>query len=203
MPEKIADWLISEYYSSLTRKINASLTYLHHTITWALTITIAGIGWIITGNDFPNEKGMLLSLILLIFISHFFVRAGKAYINVVRYASLQRRITYNKLGIHESLGANNISALTQHILSLDLEWSSPLRATTVIKKLLTEFGFGYFFVFTASITIYSLIKIPIILINFAFLKGTIIIIILEIVFGLIHSPYLRKVEVDLLAERYR
>ena len=203
MEEKKEEWITTEYHSFLTEAVSASLQYLHSTITWSLTITSAGLGLIISQKSFPDFKSYIFSLALLLIICHFFVRAGKAYINVVRYAAIQRYIIYHKLNCSPNNCSNGLQPIDYYIKRYHLEWRCPLNRKTVVIKLITEFGFLYFFSIAILGLIYVICKIQHsdLTISIGIVVG--IISFYEIYNGLFLSPYMRETDVDNLAEKFR
>ncbi len=204
MEDDALKWINTEYHSFLSEAVSASLQYLHSTITWSITITSAGVGFILAQKTFPDPKSYLFSLALLVIISHFFVRSGKAYINVIRYAAIQRYIISKKLDCKANLcSPDNFESLKYYIKRYHLEWSCPLKRTTVLTKLLTEFGFLYFFIFNFGLLGYIISKIQHSNTTIAIGLLAIIACYLEIYCGLLLSPYMRDIEVDKLAEKFK
>jgi hypothetical protein len=200
---KVMDWLMRDYFISLTYKVNASLDYLHSAITWSITTTTAGMGLALAQQDFPNEKSWVLSLALIVFVTHFCVRAAKGYINVIRYAALQRRIQMCLLLENDGTGGPDCSAVVDQIKALDLEWQCPLKRRTVFYKLLLEFGFSYFYLLLIGIATYVATHICFTGAIVWLGALALVLVFVEFYFGLVRSPYMRAVCRDDLAEKYR
>lgn len=203
MDHSDSSWLRDVYFSSMTDKINASLDYLHSTITWSITVATAGVGLITAQATYPDMLSMLLSLLLLILLTHFFARAGKAYMNVVRYAAIQRRLTYWILSVATPDGEHQaVSDIRDCITYLDLEWRSPVRPATVLRKLLLECGFAYLYMGVFGLVCFTAVGINT-LASYLAALAALLLIVLEVRYGLLRSPYLRATAIDALAEAYR
>jgi hypothetical protein len=199
MDDRSQAWLSETYYAGLTEKLNASIEYLHSAIAWSITLTVAGVSVILTQARFPNERSLVLGVMLSLFLNHFGVRAAKGYLNVVRFAAIQRRLTAWQLSRSEG----DLNRLIEHIRSLDLAWCSPVRKRVVLYKIIFECGYGYFYALTIGTIIYTLATIQATVADILLTIAGAVVQLLELYFGLLRSPYLRTIARDEIAELYR
>jgi hypothetical protein len=183
------------FYRTIAQSVDINMTYLNQTVNWSITIFAGALGAAIVQEKFPNFNTQILLAILLVVISHFFVRCSKAYINVMRYTSLDRYII-------AAMALSDYEVAFGAIVKYHVQWVSPLAARTVLYKAFVEFGFIYMWLVVAGLYAYALyeawsISALVLVIIAHVLMG------IEIYIGLIRSPYLAKVEPMEVAERLR
>ena len=76
-------------------------------------------------------------------IVHFAIRSAKNYLNIVRFAKLEREALKCNLKINSGSPKNFLDAVEKYHIS----WRSPLAVSTIVKKVIFEFGFLYIFGF--------------------------------------------------------
>lgn len=194
------DWSHTTYLCHLGSLIDSNMTYLHSTLSWAVTILVGALGFTISRNSFPDHQAFITSLVLLPIIGHFAVRTGKAYLNVVRYGALEKHILLSLLNDKD---LNAWIDNRARILSYHCDWSSPLKLGSVIYKLLFELGFFYFFGITLGLSLYILITVGFSWYLMAELLVAISLLVLEIWLGLLKSAYFRTVRPDEIAQAQR
>jgi hypothetical protein len=185
----------SYYHRNLSHHITMSMTYLHTSVNWTITTIIGGGAAIILRDRILDEVTAIYLAALTIVSTHFLVRASKAYLNLIRFTFLDRVFT-------ECLSTEDFSRVNAAIQSYHLDWKNPLRLRSVMMKMFFEIGYFYF---------YCLLIFPLVYIvahlgthaMYGLLSITILASITEIWWGLWKSPYMRQIEVDTNAERYR
>jgi hypothetical protein len=125
----------------------------------------------------------------LILVSHFAVRSGKAYISVMRFSAIQRKI------LRSLLDQKGNMDYMFHIQKYHVEWQSPIPFRTVIYKLLFELGYGYLYFVILAVKVHILLNININLIMIIISVVCIMISIAEF-YMLRVSPYLKNTLVD-------
>lgn len=183
--------MVMSFRSGLATQINGSVIYLNSTVNWALTLILAALASLtIASSPSAHVLGVFFSALLVV-VLHFFVRACKAYINVIRFSLLDRET----LALIE---VENFHDAAQIIRDYYCDWQSPLALSQVVSKVLFELGFLYFFAIVVGqvvfITLFqgAPIYLPLAAIAFS---------LVEIYFGLYLSPYFRTVKVNKLAQR--
>jgi|GEM_PF-3848850 len=179
------------FRSGVATQISGSVVYLNNTVNWALTLILAALASL-TISDIPSAQfqGVFFAA-LLIAVFHFFIRACKAYLNVIRFSLLDRET------LSQIESGNWIDAV-QIIRNYYYNWLSPLPLHQVVSKVLFELGFFYFFAIVLGLVVYftfsqgTSLYFPLIAIGFS---------MIEVYFGLFKSPYFRNVEVNELAQR--
>ena len=194
------EWSQTTYLSHLGSLIDSNMTYLHSTLSWAVTILVGSLGFILSRSSFPDHQSFIISLALLPILGHFAVRTGKAYLNVVRFGALEKHILLSFLENEDSdvWTENKVRILNYHC-----NWSSPLKLSSVIYKLLFELGFFYFFGITLGLLLYILITVGFSWCFIAEFLVSIFLLILEIWLGLLKSAYFRNFKPDKIAQEQR
>jgi hypothetical protein len=150
------EWSRHEYLSSLTLSIDTNMSYLHETLTWSVTVLSAGIGIVLGRASFPDITGIMILLLLIIMMGHFAVRTGKAYMNVMRFSTLEKMVVKSYLNNDEEAQWEKNFKL---IIAYHCEWQNPLAFTSVAKHVLFNLGFVYFLGISLSLVVYSILKI--------------------------------------------
>jgi hypothetical protein len=173
------------FRSSTSAEVSTNMAYLHSTINWAVTLFAGGFATMLLQAGSSERSALALDAVLFVVTVHFFVRTSKAYINVMRFTSLDKALLH-----HIAHGEYDEGYQLLHIYYIN--WISPVAASTVLYKTLIEFGFLYLFTALIAIGAYLHYKtgvdplitlVPIGVISF-----------LEVRYGLLKSPYLRIVE---------
>lgn len=185
---------VTIFANAVASQISTSMTYLHSTVTWAVTIFAGGIGAIIINDKFPNGNSQLLLVVLFVVLAHLFVRTAKAYLNVMRFTALDKYLlTHVAKGDYKSGFAM--------IQTYYVNWTSPLSGTTVIAKTLFELGFFYIWTAIVGVFIYTAYLHP--------TRLTILMLVahaaaaIELYFALLKSPYLKRVQLLPIAVEQR
>jgi hypothetical protein len=149
--ERESDVFTDRYSGTLATEKSTSIAELHNATTWGLTLTTTGILFIIGRGKFPDQVSLYGLFFLAVFATHFYVRAMKGYINVVRWSLLQRLAIRNELD-----GYSDVSTTEWEnaVRLYHLHWTLPLLRRTVFWKGTFELGFGYLFAVLASVLIY-------------------------------------------------
>ncbi|CCD94417.1 membrane hypothetical protein [Bradyrhizobium sp. ORS 375] len=173
------------FAEAIPSHIEVSMNYLHNTINWSITVFAGGVGAIVINEKFPNINTEILTSILLLTLAHLFIRTSKAYLNVMRFTSLDKLIIRNtSLGHPEQC----FSAIDRYYLN----WASPLPVHTVVVKVLFELGFFYMWVALTGIFIYAAIKTQ--GEYWYLIIASHVGALLEFYFGLVKSPYFTTVD---------
>lgn len=170
-------------YQALPAHIDLNMTYLNATVNWAMTICSGGIAAVVLSNSFPSGNSYILLSVLFVVLGHLFVRTAKAYINVMRFTTLHKLI-------FSAIASNNYDASFAAVQRYYVEWVCPLSVDTVLKKTFLEFGYLYLWGFMLVIFLYCATGWQIVL---GLLSH--VVVLLDVYFFLIRSPYLARVEV--------
>ena len=190
-------WIHSVYLPQLTGQFDTSMTYLHTTLNWAITAFLGVIAVVLARSTFPDRLSYVMLLILLVMLGHFAVRTGKAYLNVVRWTTLERHI------LKTLLDQSDVSALLPLVEKYHYAWVSPLSLKHLAFKILFELGFVYFAILNVGLLVFVWCSVGWDWWMLLELCGALMLLGLEIWVGLLRSPYLRKIEVDPLARKLR
>ena len=194
------EWARTTYLGHLASLLDSNLTYLHSTLTWAITLLLGGVGVVVARPTFPDRTGVIALLVLAVVVGHFAVRTAKAYLNVMRWSSLEKRIIRGFLTTVEEI---TWESDRDKILQYHCSWESPLGFGAVAYKVLFELGFAYFWGIALGLLFYSLTVVPVTRDIVGAILGALIVLVVEVWLGLLRSAYLRRVRVDGLAAEQR
>lgn len=195
--EKI-NWLHTTYFEHLASLIDTNMTYMHTTITWTVTLTLGVIAVVLARPSFPDDISFIMILILLVMLGHFIVRTGKAYLNIMRWSTLEKYILKASL---DQADETDYAVIFHHIEDYHYSWKSPISIKDLTYKLLFELGFAYFGILSIGLLAFIAYKVGVdewMLIEIAVTIG---LITFEIWVGF-RSSYLKNVTVDPLARKY-
>ena len=213
-PTKSLETFFGWYIQSARQSAEASLSNLNGSVNWALTITLAIAAFVmqfIMRTDPVKPSDALFSLgilsITLSVIAHFGIRTAKNYINLIRFAALERKgLEAQILHVNASSSPQDynerLSQLLNTIREYHIEWKSPVSKKKIFIKILFEFGFSYLILFLSAIYIYIATFIPIGQYPFVYLfvfAVAIALLIELLIFS--NSPYVRFISIDEIAER--
>ncbi len=194
------EWLKTTYFQYLVAQTSTSMNYLHTTISWTTTLLPVGVALIVASESFPDPFSLIGLLFIFIIMNHLAVRTAKAYLNVMRYSTLQKQILKLTLESGEESDWQN---LKKKILQYDFEWISPLPLGDLIYKVFMELGFVHYYLIIILLLLYTLFNIEwdpnllgVALLGLFFT-------VTEFWLGLKRSVYLRKILVDPLSQEQR
>lgn len=193
------DWSRTTYLAHLASLIDSNMTYLHSTLTWAVTVLLGTLGFVTARNSFPDQVTYVSLLILMLILGHFAVRTGKAYLNVMRFGTLEKHLISSYLNEK----SENWAEIKSLILQYHCDWSSPLSFRYVVYKLLFELGFIYFFGIVVGLVFYTLFIIDFQWYLIWELIITLLLLVIEILLGLLRSSYFRNIKQDKIAQKQR
>ncbi len=136
----LLEWLERTYYSTLTSQLGINITYLNQINTWSLTLLTIAVGYILARAPFPDKISLILCIVLWNLGVHLATRAGKAYVNVMRFTVIERDFQAYIFGQRTREAAG---PLLESIKTYHWRWASPVSRGIVLKKLLFELGFLY------------------------------------------------------------
>jgi len=192
------DWVKTTYLAHLASLIDANMSYLHTTLNWGVTVLLGGGVFIMSRTSFPDLTSYHGGLIMLIVLVHFGVRTAKAYLNVMRWTSLEKHVL-NAAISDESEWEQILGKIKDyHCL-----WISPLALKSVAWKVLFELGFFYLFLITILLIFYTLINVGLGYLTVTELAITLLLVVFEIWLGLVRSSYMRQVSRDDIAYSLR
>ncbi|MCJ7448353.1 MAG: hypothetical protein MUO72_11745 [Bacteroidales bacterium] len=194
-------WLREDYYAQLTGFLSTSLEYLHNTVNWGVVTTIGIVAAIFVREQFPDLLSWALLWFALPITLHFGVRTAKAYINVMRWSSIQRHVQIHIM--NNPPDECDFLRVIEIIEKYHTHWVSPLARIDVIYKTLLEMGYGYFLFFHSALLIYVGTKIEITGPTFVIATLGFLFVILEAFLFLFKSPYLASISVDPETHRLR
>lgn len=164
-------WISGPYFSGLYALIDSNRSYLNQGITWSIGILTAVIifgltyiaplqeirdaSGIVTGRSFlaifqniTDADVLVLAAVLSLafaFIANFLSRSIKGYLNLMRYAALYSRCVRLASGA-VPVTSSEIKELKSQIKQYDDDFCPPLTLSAVLRKMITELGYGLFFV---------------------------------------------------------
>lgn len=196
------EWIKTTYLGHLGSLIDTNMTYLHSTVGWAMALLLGGVLFVASRPQFPDHVGFLLLLLLLLVLAHFAVRTSKAYLNVIRWTTLEKYVVRGALAEQEDADWDDVRT---KIVDYHGNWASPLSYGDIVHKLVFELGFGYFFVAIGGLLVYTVVTIGRDLIWVLFLEFLLAfgILSVEVWMGLVRSGYMRSLRPDWLARRDR
>jgi len=153
----VYDWILTEYYGTLTSEVSHALDQLHNATNWGLTLITAGLVAVISRSQFPDTASLFILLALLVVCIHFSVRVMKGYINVIRFGLIQRRITASAL--YDTEPSASLSDIRTAIKDYHVDWLLPLKRRDVYIKCILELGYGYMIIIIAAVLMYTCISI--------------------------------------------
>ncbi len=121
----------------LSTERSTSLGELQNATTWSLTILTGAAVVVGLQQDFPNSVSMVGLSAIFVLGTHFGVRAAKGYINVIRWAHIQRRI------LGAVTGEVSKDDVFEAIETYHIKWKSPITRWDLIRKCLFELGYFY------------------------------------------------------------
>lgn len=192
VPEETMDleWAKNSYLAHLASLIDSNLTYLHSTLTWAITILLGGLGFVVTRSTFPDRFSIAFLAVLMIVLGHFAVRTAKAYLNVARFGSIEKEVLICAVSECDETSKERVRAAVREF---HCEWVSPLGLWPVVYKLLFELGFVYFFGIVTALAVYCVARVGVDCMSLGLMGGAIIVLTLEIWLGLVRSAYFHTV----------
>lgn len=192
------EWVKTTYLAHLASLIDSNMSYLHTTLNWAVTVLLGGGVFITSRASFPDLTSYQGGLIMLIVLVHFGVRTAKAYLNVMRWTSLEKHIL-NAVISDEAEWQRILGKINDyHCL-----WISPLTLKSIVWKVMFELGFFYLFLITVLLICYTLVNVGPGYLTLTELAITLLLVVFEIWLGLLRSAYMRQVSRDDIAYSLR
>ena len=132
------------YLAAMRSAAEASLAALNTSVNWMLTLSLALAAVVansaIGADATPGSRRFAFFVLAGSFpvITHFAIRVTKSYINVVRFAALERAmLTYL------TDNSMQMSQLVEVVREYHMSWKSPIAIRTMLGKLFFELGFLY------------------------------------------------------------
>lgn len=142
----VTDAFLNAYASSCRNAAEQALKSLDSAINWALTLTLSLLAFVVNAGvikGLPNPEAALLLLVVIAtgfpMLVHFSIRAAKNYLNVIRFAKLEREALKCNLRIEGESKSEFLAALHNYHVG----WKGPIGASRIVGKVLFEFGFFY------------------------------------------------------------
>ncbi len=143
-PAPLIGAFLGNYLASTRAAAESSLAALNSSVNWALTLSLALAA--ITVNALFIVPAFLhreLLVFLLLVASlpvmiHLGIRITKSYINVVRFAALERGVL-SYLTEPDSKFNGLLAMINDH----HIKWRSPIPIRTMVRKIFMEFGVAY------------------------------------------------------------
>ena len=195
------DWILTDYYGTLTGEVSHALDQLHNATNWGLTLIVGGLIAIISRSGFPNSASLYMLFILLVVTTHFSVRGMKGYINVIRFGMLQRSIAAAALD-SPFASTSALSQLKNLIRFYHVEWQLPLTRRDVYLKGALELGFGYMIVIIGGLAAFTAFSISWRYVDWTALGITLALLCTEITM-FTRSPYMNNSLPDQNARLHR
>lgn len=198
--DDLGTWLVTDYFAQLTVLLDSSMTYLHTTQNWCITTLLGGAIFVLSRQTFPDQTSAFISILLLVATLHFAIRSAKAYVNVMRYSTLQKHILNFVLQSGDALTEKQlIASVHMHHYG----WVCPLKRRHIATKILFELGFAYFGGIVVALCAVTLVANPLEWHTWLAIGVASVAIAIEVLFGVVRSPYFRVVSPDALAVQQR
>lgn len=142
-PQRL-DAFCGNYLASMRSAAEASLAALNTSVNWMLTLSLALAAVVansaIGANATPGSRIFAFFVLAgsLPVITHFAIRVTKSYINVVRFAALERSVL-----AYLTDNSIQMSQLVEVVREHHMSWKSPISIRTMVGKLFFELGFLY------------------------------------------------------------
>jgi hypothetical protein len=185
------NWIINVYFPTLSQEKASALDQLHNATNWGLTLATTAFFLAVTKQGFPDTLSLYILLVALLMGFHFFTRTLKGYINVIRWALLQRVIVEKQSQKNSASSYKEDNDIKNLINQYHVKWLLPLRRSDVIVKGLFELGYGYILIIILATIIYSVINMCIGRSDWIGLAVGSSTIGIEL-FLFLHSPYMKK-----------
>jgi hypothetical protein len=186
------NWIVNVYFPALSQEKASALDQLHNATNWGLTLVTTAFLLAVTKQGFPDTLSLLILLIALLMGFHFFTRTLKGYINVIRWALLQRDITEDQLRQNSTNQNEVVENIVNLIKKYHVNWWLPLRRRDVIIKGLFELGYGYILSIILATIIYVFFSMPMKLVDWIGSLVGLFTIGFELILFL-RSPYMKTV----------
>ena len=149
IPAELSPDFLSAYATSTREAAEQAMKSLDTATNWALTLSLGILASVLNSSLIKgsaligSEHLLLLSIVAAGYpmLTHFGIRAAKCYINIVRFAKLEREALKCNLLLEDGSPEVFKAALTTY----HLNWKSPIRPWRIFMKVLLEFGFAYLF----------------------------------------------------------
>lgn len=192
---KSLGFLFAGYFSALASDRNVAMAYLHQSNTWQITIFSGALFSCFVQDSFPSVVTLLIASVALVSTANFLTRSAKAYLNIVRWSTIERAI----LHLMTCDDVNETEILTEKaweaVEIYHINWSSPLNRRDVLVKVMFEFG--YFFQIAALLFVMSASLLNgCDIVGISIFVGMIFLSMAEIFFGFWRSPYFAKIQSD-------
>jgi hypothetical protein len=194
------EWLTTTLLAHFESLLGTNMSYLHNAHNWALTILVGGVVVLTARTSFPDYLSLAALSVLLLVLIHFAVRTAKAYVNVMRWGTLERQIIRAKL---TQATLVDWGVVVNKIEQLHCAWSSPLPLHDVAYKVLFELGFFYFLIVVVALIAYCLIDLGLSIITCAPCLLSLSFAAIEVYIGMVRSPYFARISPDDFARSQR
>lgn len=149
---------LNAYANTARQAAEQSLKSLDMAVNWALTMTLAVLAFtlnlsVVMADSLKVHQRLELLMIIALcacILNHFSIRAAKSYLNVVRFSKLEREAVRLNLEIKPF----SPTRFKKVVATYHLEWRSPLKGKTILRKILFELGFFYLALFLGILYIY-------------------------------------------------
>lgn len=192
-------WISENLLSHFGVLLDTNMGYLHNTLSWTVTVIIGSIVFIFSRPEFPDHLSLTTLCILIVVVVHFAIRTSKAYINVIRCGLIEKSIITSKLGHNPK----ELARAREIVVDYHCNWNCPLKKRTIVYKLLFELGFLYFLLPLIGLVIYCGYAMLFDKFSIVILLVSFLVVVVEIYFGFITSPYYRNIKVNDLACKNR
>ena len=147
------DDVVGAYLNSTRQAAEAALASLNTAVNWSLTLTLGVMAFTIQFIFSENATGfptlffsLLILAVTMAMIAHFAIRTAKGYINVVRFAALERAalaqiMISSSIPLDEKL--RSYTNFAEFVQTYHMLWKSPVSLPVVFRKVLFEFGYLY------------------------------------------------------------
>jgi uncharacterized membrane protein len=197
---EISEAFVLSYVEITRDAAEQALKSLDSSINWAVTVTLAVAAFVINAvvrnqNLVADDLTVLIAVLSVTFciVWHFSIRTAKSYLNLVRFAKLEREALKCRLQLEVTGGAQ----LREMIEKYHVSWISPLPEWKIVTKVLFEFGYIYLLFFILLLSWFAARQLPPekwYVGGFAMIL-VLVALILEL-FQFSHSPYLKNVQPD-------
>lgn len=201
--EAFERWATTSYLETLANQIGIAIDQLQTATNWTLTVVLASGFAVISGVGYPNDESLAALAFLTAITAHLSTRSLKGYINVLRWGTLQRSVVAIAREYDPERRATAVEDTRNKINTFHLQWKLPLPRRLVWWKGLTELALGPVWIGVLSLLVYNILNAPGVGIFVVATVASIAWATFEVLDFNFRSPYMKTVEIDEDARKYR
>ena len=125
----------------LSGEKSTAVNRMQTSFNWAFAVLTIFVVGVLSRTGFPNVLCFFLLNVALVFLSHFFIRTAKDYVNQIRFAALEKSCLKVLFSLPSEGKEPDWSELGAEFDKYFVQWRSPKPIRNVVKKTLFDHGF--------------------------------------------------------------